>query len=198
MVYAALADVRSYLGVGAPETADDALLTALIARSQGVIDRYTGRTFEASTQTRYFLPRHIDYDDSSILMVDTDLLTVTTLRNGDDAATIIPDTDYWLWPFAAANDGAPYWGIKLKAGASQPRWDFGTDGRVQVAGTWGYSATAPDAIKHATIRLAGYLYRQRDSQVFEATADPVTGQMTIPPGMPKDVRLILDGYRRLV
>lgn len=198
MAYASLADLRTYLGIVTAETGDDTLLTALIARAQSIIDRYTGRIFEAATQTRYFLRHSVDTSDPSILYVNADLLTVTTLKNGDTAATTISASDFWLWPFSAPSDSAPYWGIKLKENGSTTGWEFDSDGRVEVAGTWGYSATAPDAIKHATLRLAGYLYRQRDSQVFETTADPVTGQLTVPPGMPKDVRLILDQYKRLV
>ncbi len=199
MAYAALADVRTYLGIATAETGDDTLITALIARAQSIIDRYTGRKFEASASTaRYFERFALDRSDRSLLLVDEDLLTVTELKNGDNDETIISSSDYWLWPYNAVADGVPYWGIKLKDNATNDGWEFDTDGRVKVTGTWGYSATAPDGIKHATIRLAGYLYRQRDSQVFETTADPVTGQMIIPPGMPKDVRLILDGYKRLV
>ena len=196
MAYATLANTRTYLGLSA--TTDDSLITALIARAQSIIDRYTGRTFEAATQTRYFLRGSVDRIDRSLLVLNADLLSVTTLTNGDDAATVIGSGDYWLWPFEAASDSSPYWGIKLKEDATSDAWEFDTDGRVSILGTWGYSTTAPSAIEHATIRLAGFLYRQKDAQVFETTADPVTGQMIIPPGMPKDVRLILDGYRRLV
>lgn len=199
MAYATLANLRTYLGLDAGETGDDTLLTACITRATARINRHTGRTFEASTQTRYFLRRNVDRDDRSLLVIDTaDLLSITTLKNGDDAATTISASNYWLWPFESASDGSPYWGIKLKEDTAVDGWEFDTDGRVEVAGTWGYSTTAPSDIEQATLRLAAYLYRQRDSQVFETTADPVTGQMIVPPGMPKDVRDILHDYRRIV
>lgn len=197
MAYATTAEVKTYLGI--TESGDDTLIGSLIDRATGIINRYTGRKFEASVSTARYYTRHaVDRLDSSVLLVDEDLLTVTELLNGDDATTTISSGDYWLYPFNASAEGAPYWGIKLKEDTDHDGWEFDTDGRVKVTGTWGYAATVPDAIKHATIRLAGYLYRQRDSQVFETTADPMTGQMIIPPGMPKDVRLILDGYKRLV
>jgi uncharacterized phiE125 gp8 family phage protein len=196
VAYGSLANLKTYLGI--TKTEDDAILTALLPRAQGIIDRYTGRTFEAVTQTRYYERIAQDWTDWRLLVVDGDLLTVTSLKNGDAAATVISPSDYWLWPFSAPSERAPYWGIRLKENGVTTGWEFDSDGRVEVTGTWGYSATAPADIEHATLRLAGYLYRQRDAQVFETTADPVTGQMTIPPGMPKDVRLILDQYRRLL
>ena len=37
---------------------------------------------------------------------------------------------------------------------------------------------APDDIKQACVRLTAYLYRQRDSQVFDVTAIPDAGVIT--------------------
>ena len=52
MAYATLAELRTYLGIAAGDTADDALLTALIARAQKEIDGYCGWSFEASGSTK--------------------------------------------------------------------------------------------------------------------------------------------------
>ena len=75
-------------------------------------------------------------------------------------------------------------------------WEFDTDYWVSVAGTWGYSATPPDDIIHACIRLAAYYYRQKDAQVFDTTAMPEQGVITVPQGIPRDVKLILEPYIR--
>jgi hypothetical protein len=117
------------------------------------------------------------------------LLTVTTLTNGD--GDTISASDFWLLP----RNTPPYWYIKLKSGGTTTAYEFDTDGEVSVAGTWGYTATVPDEIVQAATRIAAYIYRQKDSQVFDTTAVPELGVMTIPSGIPKDVRTLLDIVR---
>ena len=90
MAYATLAQVKDYLDIGADT--DDVLLQNLIDRAEIAIETYTRRVFEAETQTRYY--ERCDLDDSGfVLLVDRDLLTITTLTNGDSGATVIPATE---------------------------------------------------------------------------------------------------------
>jgi len=201
MSYASLTLLKSYLGISV--TTDDTLLTNLLTRAQQAIDSHCHRTFEARTETRYYRQEAVAIEDafgydithevlnpvSDVLYLDDDLLSVTTLTNGD--GTTIPSSGYWLEP---RNDGPPYWYIRLKSAYS---WEFDTDGEISVAGTWGYATTAPDDIVHAAIRLAAYYYRQKDAQVFDVTAMPDVGVVTIPQGMPADVKLVLQPYVRL-
>ena len=44
--------------------------------------------------------------------------------------------------------------------------------------------------------MASYFYRQKDAQVFDVTATPELGTITVPAGIPADVRILLDPYRR--
>jgi hypothetical protein len=67
-----------------------------------------------------------------------------------------------------------------------------------VAGDWGYSTTAPADIVQATLRLAAFFYRQKDAQVFDTVASPELGVITVPKGIPVDIRLLLDPYRKRV
>lgn len=167
---------------------DDTLLESLIVRAQAAIDAYVGMSFESAADTRYYESDVLG--DDNTLYLDRWLLTITTLTNGDDGATVIPNTDYWL---VDRNEGPPYYGIRLYSN-SDYSWEWDTDGWVSVAGTWGYSTTAPADIVHACIRLAAYFYHQKDAQVFDVTAAPEIGVITVPQGMPRDVRLILDRY----
>jgi len=186
MAYTTLALLRTYLGIADGKTDDDTLLTALLAQAQLMIEQDRNRVFEADTNTRY-------YDRFAFtgqeLLVDEDLLTVTQLLNGDSASTEIASGNYWLLP----RNETPYQVIRLKSGYL---WQVDIDFEISVAGTWGYTATAPDDIIFANWRLAAYLYRNRDSQVFDVTADLDSGQLIIPKGMPADVRVILDRYPR--
>jgi len=190
MGYARLGALKTYLGIDHDTSGDDVLLETLLTQASKAIDTYTRRTFEAETETRYF--EAADLDDNYTLVVDRDLLTVTTLTNGDDSATVIPDTEYWLTP----RNRTPKQGIRLKADSTY-QWENDTDYWITVAGTWGYSADPPTDIVHACIRLAAYYYAQKDAQVFDVTANPEAGVITVPQGIPRDVERILGPYCRV-
>lgn len=189
MAYTTRAAVKEYLGISS--SADNNLIDDLIDRAQTGIESYTGWDFEAATLTRYF---DSDAVIDSRLWTGGDLVSITTLTNADDDATVISSSDYRLLP---RNAGPPYFGVKMLVDTTTT-WDFDIDGEVSILGTWGYSTSPPDDIVHACIRLAGYYYRQKDAQVFDVTAVPDAGIITIPKGIPADVKLILDKYPRWV
>lgn len=185
MSYASLAQLKDYLGI--TSGGDDFLLQELVDRAAGIIDAYTGRHFEAETATKYFTEAETDGQD--LILDGYDLLTVTKLTNGD--AVEITSGYYRLFP---RNDN-PKWLIKLDDGKS---WSFSTgDSEISVAGTWGWSAIAPADIQHACIRLAAFLYRQKDTSA-DIDRPMVTGDgVTImPSGLPSDVQKLLDPYKR--
>jgi len=187
MSYATVAQIKAYLGI--TSASSDVLLGDLIDRAQSAVDQYTHRHFEATTETRYFLRESLL--DSYTLLVDQDLLTITGVVNGDSDETAIPITEFFYHP----RNLSPYFGITLKTDSTYS-WEWDTDYWVAITGTWGYSATPPDDIVHATIRLTAYFYRQKDAQVFDVTAQPAQGTILIPQGLPKDVKLLLDVYTR--
>jgi hypothetical protein len=93
----------------------------------------------------------------------------------------------------------PYHSIKI-LGASTYTWTYTTNAEfgIEVEGRWAYSTTPPADILQAMYRLVGYYYRQKDSQVFDVTAIPDAGVITIPQGIPADVEQILKPYIRRV
>ena len=187
--YASLAQLKSYLGITTED--DDFLLSECLDRATTAIDSYCGRRFSATTTTRYY-----EYDavDGCYLYVGDDLLSITTLTNGDSGATTIANTEYWLWP---RNGGPPYYAIRLKTD-SDYSWEVDTDYMISVAGTWGWSTTPPDDIIQACIRMGAFYYFQKDAPVFETTAFPDSGIISMPTGMPVDVKQILNPYRKRV
>lgn len=193
MAYIVLSDLRQYLGVD--ETSDDALIQESIQAAQTYIESQTNRSFEATTETRYYERSALNGWNSRLLdLLDDDLLTVTTLTNGDSSATVIAAANYWLTP---RNEGPPYSGVLLKTDISD-YWQWDTDYWVSIAGTWGYSTTAPGDIKQACLVLAAYLFRQKDSQVFDVTAIPEAGVITIPAGIPSTVTKVIERYKRYI
>ena len=184
MAYATVAELKTYLGISG--TADDALLSDLLDRATAAIEAYTGRSFSATTETRTYGVE--DIDDNALLL-DGWLLSVTSVTDGSGDA--IPSGGYILLPRNAGR----YYAVRLK---SDYDWECtDEDDEVSIAGTWGWSASPPADIIHACIRLAAYYYRQKDAQTFDVTAFPEAGIITVPRGIPADVRQILDRYREV-
>jgi len=189
--YCTLAQVRKYADFkDASNTSDDALISDLITRASKRIDTYCGRTFVQRTATRKFdAVRDVE---GQRLWMDDDLLSVTSITNGD--STAVTSAQYVLEP---AND-APKYAIKLKA-SSAVSWTYTTDPEqaISVAGTWGFMAgTIPPAdIQHAAIRLTAWYYQQREAP-FETVALPELGAVTIPQAIPADIVAVLENYVR--
>ena len=188
MAYVTAALVRAYLGT--TSTGDDTLIAALCTRAQAAIDRYCNRTFEAAADsTRYFdaIGPHID---GPTLYLDRDLCAITTVTNGDGVA--VGSTQYVTLP---RND-TPYHGLRIKTSAGKV-WTYSTDWEkaIAITGKWAYSATAPDDIVQAAVRLAAFYYRQKDAALQDVTAIEA-GVVVQPVAIPMDVQALLRPYKR--
>lgn len=187
MAYATLSELKSYLGISA--TGDDTLLANFLTLSKGVIDGYCGRSFDAKTDTKYFGPD--DLDGEKLMLWGEDLISITTLTNGDD--TEITSDHYRLEP----RNRHPKWTVRLD---TETDWNFtDVDSEITITGSWGWSPEVPDEIKHACIRLAAFMYRQKDTSA-DIDRPMVTGDgVTImPSGVPSDVKAILATFRRRI
>jgi len=120
--------LRSYLGLAAGATSDDALLDDLIGRVSRFMDRFTGRWFYELSQTRQY-----DYQDSPRrLYLDADLLSCTKLTvDGEDIA----NDSYVLYPL---NQSAKQW-METKYGTGDIfTWSDTPQAAIAVAGLWGW------------------------------------------------------------
>ena len=167
---------------------DDELLEDALEDGAAYIESWTGKIFETVAETRYYRQASVN---GLMLYLDQDLISVTTLLEGDTDQTSIPSTEYWLQP---RNEGPPYRRIEIKAD-SEYSWNWATDGWIEVTGSWGFCADAPNDIRRAALILAAYLYRQKDSQVWDVVAVPSEGTVTIPQGVPATVKRILAKYQ---
>ena len=173
----------------------DVLLGDLITRAQQIIDSYTGRTFECTSDdeaARYF--NSIDDVEGYTLWLDEDLNTVASITVGTDT---IPSSDYVTMP----RNEKPYYALKLRSTSSYDWSDYDDDpmDNIVVTAQWAYSSDAPADIQHACLRLTKWLYDQRSASVEIdrplLTADGVT---IMPMKLPGDVIDILNRYKRLV
>lgn len=187
--YATLAEIKAYLNITSTNATDDGAIEDMVEMASRLIDAETHRTFYARTETHYF-----DYTSSRSLYMDDDLLTVTTLTNGN--GTEIPDTEYNTFPL----NKSPKNEIRIKQ-SSTYYWDTdsysNTEGVISVAGTWGYSATVPDNIKHACISIVISAYHRRYGEGIEGVATiTAAGVVITPRDIPADAWAIIRSYRK--
>lgn len=159
--YCTLSDLRNELGI--TDSDDDRKLESVIEAVSRAIDSERGRRFYAATETRYYGATSADY------VITDDLLSITTLKTDEDADGTYERTwttsDYTLLPFNAATDGKPY--IKVQR-APLGSYYFPTEYAaleykgVQITGSFGYSSTAPAAIKRACLLMGMRVFKRKD------------------------------------
>ena len=131
--YATLTDYKAYASArgqtASTDTTDDGVITNLLTQASRYLDRETKRQYYPSVETRLY---DIPFDRD--LLLDGDLLAVTTFTNGD--ALEIASTNYLL-----KGNRPPYWCISLRD-ISTVSWTTSADGSVEqvlsLLGTWGY------------------------------------------------------------
>lgn len=151
--YTTTAQVKEELGITV--STYDSLLTTLITQASRRIDALCRRRFYTPTadETRTF-----DLPDCDTLTFDMDLYSLTSITNGNSVA--IASTAYVLLP---ANK-TPKYGLRLKAtrGVVWTVNSYGdTEQVVSVAGKWGYSDAAPDAVKRVCANIVKYWFSHR-------------------------------------
>lgn len=187
--YATLAEYKLFQNIASTDTDDDKVIEDLIEGSSRLIDRETGRTFYARTETRYY-----DVPEERLLRMDDDLLTITTLTNGD--AATIASTEYNTVP----KNTTPYYGIRLKE-ASSYYWAYDSDGNtedvISIAGTWGWAATRPDDINIACLMIAASAYKRRLGESLTSTSTiTAAGIVVTPQDIPSGAWRTMNAYRK--
>jgi len=187
--YATLTEYKNYHQIESAGATYDLVAEALIEGASRHIDAQSGRTFYARTETRYF---SVPYGRE--LRLDDDLITVTTLTNGDSA--VISSDEYYFLP----RNVAPKFAITLKASSSYA-WANDSSGNseyvISIAGTWGFSAERPDDINVACLEIAKAAYGRRTGQFTEGIARVTAAGVVV---SPRDVSsfaaAIIARYRR--
>jgi len=190
--YAAVSDLKDVKEIKTTNPPQDSVLADYITAASRWIDNYTGRTFYARTETHYFdvpkTPRNLRLDD--------DLLTLTTLTNGD--GTVIASSNYKLWPY----NTSPKHEIQILRSANI-YWllsgGIDWEAAISVAGTWGYSSTTPAPIKSACIDIAVNAYGRRHGENTSGIARVTSaGVVLTPRDIPDGVKTFLNDYIRAI
>lgn len=190
--YCTLQEMKDYIVTSTTDATDDAVIEDIIEGVSRDFDLFTGRTFYARTETHtYDTP-----SDYELWIGDDDLLTITTLTNGD--ATVITSGQYKLYPL---NKNPKYKLCLLPT--TGVYWDFDSNGNregaISIVGTWGYSASAPDDIKEACKREVNSRYKKRFGENTTSTATiTAMGVVLAPEGFSKETIMTLKKYERRV
>ena len=190
MALCSTADVTAYLNI--TSTGENTLIGTFVDAAQAMIERYTGRKFDVTQDTtRYFNPI-VDARGKS-LHFDSELAQApTTVVKGD--GTTVTAQQYITEP----RNQPPYYGLRLlQSGGVVWTWTTDAEASIAVTGRWGFSSTPPADVKHAAIRLAAWLYRQRENAPeADRTVTTITGDTLRPMRMPADIEAILAPYVR--
>ena len=193
--YCTLAELRARLGYVSTDTADDAMLEAVVMGVSRLIDRYTGRRFYTTSadETRYYTA-----EDSYTLFLPDDLVSVTTLSTDEDGDRTYEYTwavtDYDLEPANAALDGQPYTRIEVTPEGAY-LWPVGIRRGVKIVGKFGLAA-APADVKEACLLQSERVFKRKDAP-FGVVGSAEMGQALVIPKLDPDVALLLAGHRRM-
>lgn len=136
--YATLLEFKNYMtprGLSSSnitaDTNDDSIMESMLQGISRWIDDQTHRTFYPRIETRKY-----DLPEEEVLFLDDDLLSLTTLTNGD--ATEITSSQYVLYP----KNAQPKQWVKI-LGSSSVMWQATSAGdnesAISVLGLWGFN-----------------------------------------------------------
>jgi hypothetical protein len=172
---------------------EDTTLEQAIEACSRWIDEITQRRFYAATETRYYTPSVYDW-----LAVD-DLLSITTLKtdtSGDRTYdTTWATTDYDLLPLNASLEALPYTMLEITPQGSNSFSALRKS--VEIAGSFGYSATTPPQIREACLLLSARLFKRKDA-VFGIAGTPDLGELRNIRPEDADAMAMLRPFRRIM
>jgi hypothetical protein len=193
--YASLAEFKAYSRITSTDSTDDGVIEDIVEAASRYIDSETCRHFYGSSETRYYsVPTLATVDDLRCLQLDDDLISITTLTNGN--SVVLTTADYYLYP----RNTSPKTQIWLKQTSSYT-WMPGTSGDtefvISVAGSFGYASTAPDNVKQACMAIADSLYHNRFGENVSGVAT-ITGAGVVisPADVPAFAAQVIQSYRK--
>lgn len=196
MAYITVSGLKVYLEITSAD--DDAILSTFINTAQSEIESYTNRVFEATADTtRYFTPlSNLNggdlLRDGYTLCFDTDLVSITSIVNGDGAT--LPSGTYIALPLNQPQKEM----VKIKNNV-QYFWTYGDEpvGSVAVTGRWAWSLTPPGPVVMATYMLARYFYDRRNDSSSNRDVLSSDGVVIAAAKIPGDIFKLLAPYQRL-
>lgn len=159
--YVSLADLKSWLGIPAMDTADDLELEAALTAASQAVEMATERQFNRDTSgspaavTRRYRPQH-----ATVTAID-DLYSLEDLVITADGAELTPGQDVELEPVNGVYRGTPGWPVWKVRPLGR---DLNTTAYTLEVTTpyWGWAAV-PAGIRQAARILAADLFKLKDA-----------------------------------
>jgi hypothetical protein len=190
-MYVTVGQLMTHVGISNPTESDKVQLHGFIAAAQAIIERQTHRVFEAADDSVKYLDATCDVS-GSLLWLPGDLCAITSITNGDGVA--VAADDYVTEP----RNLTPWYAIKLRS-RSGLAWTYDGDPEdaIAVEGRWAYSINPPRDIQQATLQLAHWLYRQKDSvNDLDRPLMVGDGNVIMPAALPVAVAKMIHPYVR--
>lgn len=188
MAYPTLSVIKNELGIADSYTDDDVKLGIILSSAAAYADRYCGRSFNASNETRYYSEGDIRVGNT--LFLPDEFLQLEQLEVNDDIFVYIDDPDKYA---LLSGDGQPpYTDIVL--GISLPR---ARNGAIGVRAQYGFTliANIPFPVFRAIVLMATGDYRASLSALQGIELDRRRATVAESPYM-RQVHQLLDPYRK--
>lgn len=188
--YPKFQDLKLYLNIDTAK--DDALLVVTLKRAIATFENMCGRSFVPAIETRY-----IDATDEQVVngkrlfLRDGDLVEITELKIDSE---IVPDDEYYL-------EGAvPHFVVRLTNASdfNFRSYTVSPERSIAITGRWGYQDEVPDDVFGAIVRLAAWLYQQKDNAMELDRPIAMSNAMVLPASLPSDVEAIAGFYRKVI
>lgn len=164
-MYVVAADVKEFAGIAGDDVDPniDTVIGDVIGYAEEWINAATGTVWVATAATKLF-----DYYSGDVVLLDSDLYSLTSITNGD--GTAVATSDVFLYP----RKGPPYRRIERKL-TSSFSFNYPTAEKRQaitVVGRWGRTATPPKEVQTVTCILAAQVLNEaRQAGVTNVSAD---------------------------
>lgn len=191
MAYPTLAVIKGELNIQDSYTTDDARLAIMLSGAIDYVEAYCGRSFNSTNATRQFATDDVLLANGNLHLREEFLQLEELYVNGVTYEYIDEPAKYIL---LSANSQPPYNGVAL--GFTLPR---PTNGFIGVRAEFGYCRVTdiPLSVYQAMIRLVVHQYRQSQSGLRGAELDRRRATVGTADGVPADVQIMLNQYRRL-
>lgn len=185
--YTNTTDLKTYCGIRSSD--HDTILDGIVTAVTKVIDNYTGRKFNVTTNSTRTFREWDEFSgadfldnpfDGDVLWLDEELAAQVSASDitGSPSVHYIPENE------------PPYYALIL--GSDTSEWSNPTS----ITGPWGYSTDIPSDIANAALVLGKHIYESREATEGPQMIVTPDGHVLMPKGIPNDVAMILDKYRK--
>lgn len=188
--YPTFQDLKLYLGINTDK--NDAILVKTLKRAISTFENMCGRSFIPKAEVRFYDANGEEVISHKRLFIRSgDLISVSELKIDNE---IVPSSEYFF------TDAIPHFALSLKASSDFSFKYYSTtpERTISITGSWGYQDEVPDDVFGAIVRLASWLYQQKDNAMELDRPIAMSNAMILPSSLPADVEGISMFYKKVI